>query len=58
MSIKVFSFKGINGVLTVASIVIPAVTWLMEKYTNKDKKLIVAGKKIYDAYMHLQRVAD
>jgi hypothetical protein len=31
MSFKIFSFKGLNGIMTVLSIVIPVVTWLVEK---------------------------
>ncbi len=31
MSIKIFSYKGFNVIVTVLSIVIPAFTWLVEK---------------------------
>ncbi len=34
MSIKIFSFKGLNGIITVLSIVIPVFTWLVEKARN------------------------
>jgi hypothetical protein len=36
MSIKIFSFKGLNGVVSVLSIVIPVVTWLAERIRKKE----------------------
>ncbi len=36
MSVKIFSFKGLNGIMTVLSIVIPVFTWLAEKARKKN----------------------
>ena len=44
MSVKIFSFKGLNGVLTVLSIVIPVATWLVDRFWKKDYEPVM-----YDA---------
>ncbi|MEI6704096.1 MAG: hypothetical protein WCL71_11270 [Deltaproteobacteria bacterium] len=36
MSVKIFSAKGFNVAVTVVSIVIPAVSWLFERFWKKD----------------------
>ncbi len=48
MSIKIFSFKGLNGVMNVLGILIPVVTWLVEKVrkNNSESALCVAGQEL------------
>lgn len=44
MSVKVFSVKGFNLAVTVVSIVIPVVSWLIEKFSKRDYEPVM-----YDA---------
>jgi hypothetical protein len=41
MSFKIFSFKGLNGVMSVLSIVIPVVNWLAERIRKKEYESVM-----------------
>jgi len=57
MSIKIFSFKGFDVVVTVLSVAIPVGTWIYEKFWKKDCETLSCDSGAYREKKSLGKVS-